>query len=135
MIITNRYLLSQVLDAAYRTAHPNLFRHFNTVVHQAQFLSVLGGEPTLVEKAIVYTPPKKEAKAPAAPAAAKEPKAPKAAKPKEDDDEEPLVPAEPRAKHPAELLGAAKSFPLDEWKRQYSNSDTPVRQVLSFHKG
>lgn len=95
-------------------------RHFTTVSHQPEFLAVLGGEPTLIEKAIVFTPPKKEAAAP------KAPKAPKA-KEVEEEEEEPSAPAEPKAKHPAEALGAAKSFPLDEWKRQYSNSETVVR--------
>lgn len=104
-------------------------RHFNTVIHQPQFFSVIGNtEPTAVEKAIVYTPPKKEAAAPKAPVAAAAPKAPKAPKAKEvdEEEEEPSVPAEPKAKHPAELLGAPKSFPLDEFKRQYSNNETDV---------
>lgn len=114
-----------VLDAEFRTAHPNIFRHFNTVVNQPHFAAVLGASPTLIEKCTVYTPPKKEPAAPkvAAPAAAKAPKAPK---PKDDDEDEPSVPDEPKAKHPAEALGAAKAFPLDEFKRQYSNNETPV---------
>ncbi|GAA5921041.1 hypothetical protein JCM1841_005071 [Sporobolomyces salmonicolor] len=109
-----------VLDAEFRAAHPNILRHFNTVVHQTPFVAALGGEPTFVEKAVVYTPPKKEEK-PKKEAAAPKPKAKK-----EDDDEEPSAPAEPKAKHPCEALGPASSFPLDEWKRQYSNNDTPV---------
>ncbi|GAA5888504.1 hypothetical protein JCM5296_000655 [Sporobolomyces johnsonii] len=108
-----------VLDAEFRAAHPNVLRHFNTVVHQAPFVAVLGGEPTLVEKAVVYTPPKKEEK-PKKEAAAPKPKAKK-----EEDDEEPSAPAEPKAKHPCEALGPASSFPLDEFKRQYSNASFP----------
>ncbi|KAG0149904.1 hypothetical protein CROQUDRAFT_279056 [Cronartium quercuum f. sp. fusiforme G11] len=109
-----------ILDASWRSQFPNIFRHYQTLVHQSAFATVLGGEPTLIEKRIVYSPPKKE-KAPAPAAAA--PKAEKKAK--DDEDDEPLVPAEPKAKHPCEALGPAKCFPFDEWKRQYSNSKFP----------
>lgn len=101
-------------------------RHFNTVSNQPAYLKVSGGKVDQIEKCIVYTPPKKEAKAPVAAAAPKAAKAPKAKEVDEEEDE-PSVPAEPKAKHPAELLGAPKSFPLDEFKRQYSNSETVVR--------
>lgn len=83
---------------------------------------------TLIEVRQAYTAPKKE-KEPKAPAAA--PAAPKAEKKKaekekdadeEDDDAKP----EPKPKHACDLLPAPTSFPLDEWKRQYSNNDTPV---------
>ncbi|POY76528.1 hypothetical protein BMF94_0369 [Rhodotorula taiwanensis] len=109
-----------VLDADFRKSHPNVTRHFQTVAHQPQVLEVTGKEPVLCDKAAVYTPPKKEEKPKAAPA----PKAekPKAAPAPADDE----TPAEPKAKHPCEALGQAKSFPLDEWKRQYSNNETPV---------
>ncbi|GAA5856095.1 hypothetical protein JCM8547_002977 [Rhodosporidiobolus lusitaniae] len=109
-----------VLDAEWRKANPNTVRFWQTVLHQPQFFEVLGGEPTPVETAVVYTPPKKEAK-PKAEAPAPKPKAEK-----KEAEEEPAAPAEPKAKHPAEALGPASSFPLDEWKRQYSNNDTPV---------
>ncbi|SDA01512.1 BZ3500_MvSof-1268-A1-R1_Chr10-1g02740 [Microbotryum saponariae] len=115
----------RVLDAEYRAARPNTMRYFKTVVHQPEFQTVLKGEPTLCEKAVQYTPPKKEAK-PAAAAAAPAPKAKAAPKPKDAEEDEPSAPSEPKAKHPCEALGPAKSFPLDEWKRQYSNNDTPV---------
>lgn len=114
------------MDAEFRSAYPNLMRHFNTVAHQPAFLAAAGGEPFLIEKSIVYVAPKKEAAAPKAPAAPKAAKAPKAKEVDEEEDE-PSVPAEPKAKHPAEALGAPKSFPLDEFKRQYSNSETVVR--------
>ncbi|ORY83493.1 hypothetical protein BCR35DRAFT_265140, partial [Leucosporidium creatinivorum] len=107
-----------VLDAEFRAAHINIVRYFNTVIHQEAYYAVIGAEPTLVEKAVVYTPPKKEAKPAAAPKAAP---APKAAA----EEEEP-VEAAPKAKHPCEALGPAKSFPLDEFKRQYSNNETDV---------
>ncbi|GAA6038060.1 hypothetical protein JCM8097_007524 [Rhodosporidiobolus ruineniae] len=117
-----------VLDAEWRKAHPNTVRFWQTVYHQEPFFAVLGGvEPRPVETAIVYTPPKKEEK----PKAKKEEKpkekaAPKPKAPEPKEEEEEAAPAEPKAKHPCEALGPAKSFPLDEWKRQYSNNDTPV---------
>lgn len=143
-----------VLDAEWRKANPNTVRFWQTVIHQEHFFSVLGNvEPSPVEKAVVFTPPKKEAK-PAKEKAADAPKKEKAApKPKAkevEEEEEPLVADEPKPKHPAELLGKPASFPLDEWKRvrlffffwlfyvplsspdtiydpqQYSNNDTPV---------
>lgn len=115
----------QVLDADFRKSHPNTFRFYNTIVNQPQFVAVAADLP-VIEKAIVYTPPKKEPAAPKAAPAPAAPKAPKAPKAKDDDEEEPSVPDEPKAKHPAELLGPAKSFPLDEFKRQYSNNDTAI---------
>ena len=111
-----------VLDADFRKSHPNVTRHFQTVAHQPQVLEVVGQEPTLCEKAAVYTPPKKEEKPKAAPAP-KEDKPKAAPAPAADD-----VPAEaPKPKHPCEALGPAKSFPLDEWKRQ-------VRSFLVFFR-
>ncbi|KAH9459508.1 hypothetical protein MJO29_010587 [Puccinia striiformis f. sp. tritici] len=107
------------LDASFRSTHPNVLRHFNTIVHQPNFLAVLGGEPTLTESKVEFTPPKKEK-------AAAAPKAEKKKEKKDDEEEEPLVPAEPKAKHPCEALGSAKCFPFDEWKRQFSNSEFPV---------
>ncbi|GAA5977053.1 hypothetical protein JCM10908_004838 [Rhodotorula pacifica] len=111
-----------VLDAEFRKSHPSVVRHFQTVAHQPTVLEVVGSEPTLCEKAAVYTPPKKEEKPKAAAAPAPKAEKPKAAPAPAEDE----TPAEPKAKHPCELLGQPKSFPLDEWKRQYSNNDTPV---------
>ena len=96
-----------------------------------------GQEPTIIEKPKEYTPVKKE-KAPAAaaaPAAEKAPKAEKAPQEKaakkpaapaadDDEDDEPAV-QEPKAKHPCDLLGKP-TFNLEDWKRKYSNEDTPV---------
>jgi elongation factor 1-gamma len=107
------------LDASWRACHPNVVRHFNTLVHQPNFIEVLGGEPKLTETKVEFTPPKKEKAAPA-------PKSEKKKEKKDDDEEEPMVPAEPKAKHPCEALGPAKCFPFDEWKRQYSNSPFPA---------
>lgn len=111
------------LDASWRAAHPNILRHFNTIVHQPNFIAVLGQEPVLTEKKVEFTPPKKEKAAPSAAAAKPEKKKQNKA---DDEEDEPLVPAEPKAKHPCEALGSAKCFPFDEWKRQYSNNDFPV---------
>ncbi|KPV72338.1 uncharacterized protein RHOBADRAFT_65606 [Rhodotorula graminis WP1] len=113
-----------VLDAEWRKANPNTVRYWQTVIHQQPFFEVLGKvEPTPVETAVVYTPPKKEAKLKADAPAAAAPK--KEAKPaaKEEEDDEPAAEA-PKAKHPCEALGKPASFPLDEWKRQYSNLET-----------
>ncbi|GAA5930955.1 hypothetical protein JCM10213_003954 [Rhodosporidiobolus nylandii] len=111
-----------VLDAEFRKAHVNIVRFWQTVIHQEPFFAVLGGvEPTPVETAVVYTPPKKEEKPK---------KAAEAPKPKEEKPKPAAAPAAeaapaeaPKPKHPAEALGPASSFPLDEWKR---NNDTPV---------
>lgn len=113
-----------VLDPSFRSSHPNTLRYFNTIVNQPEFLAVLGSSgPSFAEKKLEYTAPKKEPKAAPAAAAAAVPKAEKkkAAKKDDDDDDEPAAPAEPKAKHPCEALGPAKAFPLDEWKRTYSN--------------
>jgi len=74
---------------------------------------------------VVVPPPKIEKKYKKEPAPKKEqpkPK-PKAAAAAADEEEEDK-PA-PKPKHPLELLPRA-TFVLDEWKRQYSNQDTPV---------
>lgn len=68
---------------------------------------------------------------PAKPAAAEKPKAdkpkaekaPKKKEAEDDDDDEPLVPAEPKVKNPLDDLPKS-AFNLEEWKRQYSNLDT-----------
>ncbi|KAH8919654.1 eEF1-gamma domain-containing protein [Atractiella rhizophila] len=114
-----------VFDAQWRKAHPNTTRHLLTLLNQPQYKAVVP-KPDLIEVALKFTPAKKEA-APAkekkeAAAAPKE----KKEKPKKEaeEEDEPSVPAEPKAKHPCEALGGAASFPLDEWKRQYSNNET-----------
>ncbi|CAG8767981.1 10599_t:CDS:2, partial [Acaulospora colombiana] len=59
------------------------------------------------------------------PKEAKPPKAEKAPKKKEaeEDEDEPLVPAEPKAKNPLDDLPKSE-FNLEDWKRAYSNMDT-----------
>jgi len=113
------------LDKEWRTKHAPLARHMYTVINQPHFLA-LKPNPVIVETALKYIPPKKEA-APKKEEAPKAPPAKKEKSKKEDEEEdEPLVPAEPKAKHPCEALGPATCFPFDEWKRQYSNNDTKV---------
>lgn len=115
------YACSMILDQAWRAQYPNIFRHFQTVVHQPKVMAVLKVEPTLIENKLQYIPPTKD-KASALAAANSDKKQ---AKKDDDEDERPLVPAEPKFKHPCEALGPAKCFPLDEWKRKYSNSRFP----------
>jgi len=118
-----------VFDKEFRSKYPNVVRHFHTVANQPEYLAAIPKPYNLIEVRPTYTAPKKEkeaAKTPAAPKPAAAPKAEKkAAKEKEVDEEDDGEPKpEPKAKHPCEALGPAASFPLDEWKRQYSNNDT-----------
>lgn len=94
-------------------------RWWETVVNQPYYKEAVG-EKKFIDEAIKYTPPKKEEKKKEAPKAA----VPKAEKtPAADEEEEDAVPAEPKAKHPLDLL-AKPTFILDDWKRKYSNEDT-----------
>ena len=123
-----------VVDPTFFKQYPNLLRYFHTVLRQPAVLKSKGGkEPTIIEKPKEYTPVKKE-KAPAAEKPAAAPKAEKAPKekaakkpaaPADDGEEEEPAAAEPKAKHPCDLLGKP-TFVLDDWKRKYSNEDTPV---------
>lgn len=112
------------IDAETRLKLVNTIRHLETIINQPKLKDVFG-EVEYVEKAVQYVPPKKEAK----PAPAPTPAAPKEKKEKpkkEDEDEEDdgnLVPEEPKAKNPLDLLPKS-SFNLEDWKRAYSNKDT-----------
>jgi elongation factor 1-gamma len=121
-----------VVDPSFFNQYPNVLRDFNTVQRQPQVQKVQGKAPSVIEKPKEYVPQAKEKKAaPAAAAAAPAaPKAAKASKKKEveqdDEEEEPSAAAqEPKAKHPCEALGKAQ-LNLEDWKRKYSNEDTPV---------
>lgn len=97
-----------------RDAHPNIYRHYNTVFHQSWYTEVTGEkEPTFIAETVKYQPPAK-------PKAEPKPKAEKAEKPKKQEEEDEAPPA-PKPKHPLAELPPATSFPLDELKRQYSN--------------
>ncbi|KAF9358817.1 Elongation factor 1-gamma [Mortierella sp. AD094] len=110
-----------VFDAPFRQTYPAVTRWFTTIVNQPTFKDV-AGEFKLCETALKFTPPKKEVKE-------KKPKEekPKAEKKPKEPEEEPEESYEdaPKPKSKLDLLPAAK-MPLDEWKRQYSNNDTPV---------
>ncbi|OIW29837.1 eEF1-gamma domain-containing protein [Coniochaeta ligniaria NRRL 30616] len=105
-------------DTKWRQQYPNVARWYETVYNQPIYSAVapkfnLLDTPKLTNVAPKAAAPKKEAKPKAAP---------KPAAPKEEEEED--KPAEPKPKHPCDLLPRA-TFPLDEWKRQYSNQETP----------
>ena len=112
-------------DAAWRSEFPNVVRFYETVVNHPKVKDIFG--PTeYVEKALQYTPPKKEAKpekkAEEKPAKKEEKKKAVA---KEDDDDDDDKPVEPKAKHPCDLLPPLPreyELTMDNWKRTYSNS-------------
>jgi len=118
-----------VVDPAFFSQYPNVLRYFHTVLRQPQVVKVQGGEPTIIDKPKEYVPVKKEKAPAAAPAAAAAPKAAKAPKKKEveqeEEEEESAAAQEPKAKHPCDLLGKP-TLNLEDWKRKYSNEDTPV---------
>ncbi|CEP61957.1 translation elongation factor EF1B gamma LALA0_S04e04478g [Lachancea lanzarotensis] len=107
-----------IFGSKWRAAHPAIMRWFNTVkdVTYLRELSKkyeLCDEPLPLPQSNKKKESKKESKKetkPPAPVA----KAPTAT-------EEPVEQKKP--KHPLELLGKA-TFPLDDWKRKYSNEDT-----------
>jgi len=105
-----------LFDAKFREKYPALVRWHATVYHQPIY-SAVASEYKLIDEAIKYTPPKKDA----APKKAAAPKAEKAkAAPAEEDDEPPVA---EKVKHPLELL-PKPGMVLDDWKRKYSNEDT-----------
>lgn len=106
-------------DSQWRSENPNVTRWYETVYNQPVYSAVVD-KLSFIDEAIKYTPPKKEA-VPKAPKAAAPKAAPKA---KEIDEEEEEVQEAPKAKHPLEAL-PKPTLVLDEWKRQYSNKDTP----------
>ncbi|TEB33915.1 elongation factor 1-gamma [Coprinellus micaceus] len=108
------------VDAAARKNLPNLVRHLETVANQPKVKDIYG-EIVYAEKAVQFVPPAKE-KAPKAEKAPAAPK-PKAPKPKDDEEEEPDVPAEPKAKNPLDDLPKS-TLNLEDWKRAYSNKET-----------
>lgn len=111
------------IDSSLVGKFPNCVRFAETVVNQDAIKPFLA-PINYIEKALAYTPPAKDKKAEkpaAAPAAPKEKPAKKPAADEEDD--EPLVPAEPKLKNPLDDLPKS-NFNLEDWKRAYSNMDT-----------
>jgi len=100
-------------DKKWRSENPNITRWYETVYNQPIY-SAVSDKLSFIDEAVKYTPPKKE-----------QPKkeAPKP-KPKAVEEEEEEVKEAPKPKHPLEAL-PKPTLPLDEWKRQYSNNDTP----------
>ncbi|KAJ8579317.1 glutathione S-transferase, partial [Rhizopogon salebrosus TDB-379] len=104
------------VDAAVRAKFINIVRFLETIAHQPKLEAVFG-LVQYVEKALQWTPPKKE-KAPAPPAAPKEKKEkekPKKVADDDDDEDDNLVPEEPKAKNPLDLLPKS-TFNLEDWK-------------------
>lgn len=108
-------------DKNWRQQYPNVTRWYETVYNQPIYSAVAPKFELLATPKLTNVAPKKaeQPKKEAKPKAAE----PKAAAPKDEEEEE--KPAAPKPKHPCDLLPRA-TFPLDEWKRQYSNLDTPV---------
>ncbi|OBT78458.1 hypothetical protein VF21_00966 [Pseudogymnoascus sp. 05NY08] len=106
-------------DKAWRAEYPNVTRWYETVYNQPIYTNVAGELNFIDEPTLKNVAPKKAESAPKAPKAAAKPKA----KEVDEEEDEPVVEA-PKAKHACEAL-AKPTIPIDEWKRQYSNLDTP----------
>ncbi|KAK9775576.1 hypothetical protein AB5N19_04692 [Seiridium cardinale] len=104
-------------DKEWRGKNPNVSRWYETVYNQKIYSDVAHPFELLDKPALENKAPKKEA------APKKEqPKAAPKPKAKKEEEEEDDAPPEPKAKHPIELLPRA-TYPIDEWKRFYSNND------------
>jgi len=114
-------------DREWRLLHSNVARWYETVYNQPIYSAVVPKLDLLDKVALLNQPPKKEKKEqPKKEQPKKEQPKKEAAKPKpqdDNDDEEPKE--EPKPKHPLDLLPRS-SFPLDEWKRFYSNNNEDV---------
>ncbi|KEY66193.1 hypothetical protein S7711_07650 [Stachybotrys chartarum IBT 7711] len=106
-------------DKKWRQENPNTTRWYETVINQPIWTATTPKLEFLETPALTNTAPKKTEAAPAA----KKEKAPKPAPAPAAAEEEDAA-AAPKPKHPLELLPRS-SFPLDEWKRQFSNTETP----------
>ncbi|KAL9095550.1 MAG: hypothetical protein Q9163_006500, partial [Psora crenata] len=117
-----------LFDKKWRSENPNLTRWYETVYNQPIFSSVVG-KLEFIEEAIKNQPPPKakddKPKPEKAPKATPKPKAKEAEAGEEEKDEAEEEKPAPKPKHPLDALPKA-SLPLDEWKRKYSNEDTPV---------
>ncbi|KAH6655058.1 hypothetical protein BKA67DRAFT_224544 [Truncatella angustata] len=91
----------------WRAQNPNVSRWYETVYNQKIYSDVAHPFELLDKPALENKAPKKE----------------------EEDD----IPQEPKAKHPIELLPRA-TYPIDEWKRFYSNNDEPVAMKYLWEK-
>lgn len=103
-------------DKEWRSKNPNVSRWYETIYNQPVYSAVAPKFSLLDTPKLTNVPPKKTEQPKKEKKEAPKP-APKPAAEAEED-----KPA-PKPKHPLEALPKA-SFPLDEWKRQYSNNDT-----------
>ena len=106
-------------DKEWRAQNPNVSRWYETVYNQPIYSAVASPYSLLDTPKLTNVAPKKPEQ-PKKEAPKKEASKPK---PAAELEEEPAQEA-PKPKHPLEALPRA-TFPLDEWKRQYSNVDTP----------
>jgi elongation factor 1-gamma len=108
-------------DKKWRQENPNVSRWYETIINQPIY-SAVAPKLTLLDTPKLTNVAPKKAEQPKKETPKSAPKAaPKAAAKDEEDDE--AAPAEPKPKHPLDLLPRA-TFALDEWKRYYSNNDT-----------
>jgi len=105
-------------DKKWRAEHPNVTRWYSTVYNQPIYSAV-------VDKFSLIDEPVLKNQAPKKPDQPKKEKAAPKPKAKEVEEEEDEPEPAPKPKHPLEALPKA-TIPLDEWKRQYSNKDTPA---------
>ncbi|KIM24549.1 hypothetical protein M408DRAFT_75828 [Serendipita vermifera MAFF 305830] len=112
-------MYEQIIGKEQREQFPHVLRHYETIRNHPKLKDIWGPTEYIdVQKA--YTPPAKTKEAkPAAPKAAAAPKK----KDDADEEDEPLVPAEPKVKNPLDDLPKS-NFNLEDWKRAYSNMDT-----------
>jgi elongation factor 1-gamma len=111
-------------DKKWRSENPNVSRWYETVYNQPIYSAVAPSYTLLDAPKLTNVAPKKADSEKKEKAPKKEAPKPKAKPADDDDEEEPSAPTE-KFKHPCEALPKA-SMPLDEWKRQYSNLDTPL---------
>ncbi|RYP73262.1 hypothetical protein DL771_003691 [Monosporascus sp. 5C6A] len=100
-------------DKEWRAKHPNVARWYETVYNQPIYADAAPPFELIDKPALTNVAPKKDDK----PKKQEKPKP--AAAPAADEEEE--APA-PKPKHPLDLLPRS-AFPLDDWKRFYSNND------------
>ncbi|KAK4250753.1 hypothetical protein C7999DRAFT_28838 [Corynascus novoguineensis] len=101
-------------DKEWRQKNPNVSRWYETVYNQPIYSAVAPPFAFIDTPKLTNVAPKKVEQPKAAPKPAAAPK------PQAEEQEQ----AAPKPKHPLEALPKA-SFPLDEYKRYYSNNDTP----------
>ncbi|XP_057466114.1 elongation factor 1-gamma [Actinidia eriantha] len=129
----NLYLgFTHLMTKSFTAEFPHVERYFWTMVHQSNFIKILGEV-----KQTETVPPVPSTKKPSQPKETAKPK-PKD-EPKKEAKKEPAKPAteageeeeeapKPKPKNPLDLLPPSKMI-LDEWKRLYSNTKTNFREV------